>query len=74
MGYRKSWDVGEILTIISRITRECTSSYNDGFTAFEAKKDLLEIKFFLEDCLERCSSFSGEEEIYQQRLIKKLKQ
>lgn len=74
MGYRRSWDVGEILSSIGRISRECGSSYNDGFTAFEAKKDLLEIKFFLEDCLERCPRFIGEEEIYQQRLVKKLKE
>ena len=74
MGYRKDWDVSEILASLGKITRECTSPYNDGFTGFEAKKDLLEIKFFLEDCLERCPRFHGEEEILQQRFVKKLKQ
>lgn len=74
MGFRKDWNINEILAAISRMTRECSSPYNDGFTAFEIKKELLEIKFHLEDCLERCPKFHGEEELLQQRFLKKLKQ
>ncbi len=54
------------------MTYECSSPRNDGFTAFEVKKELLEIKFLLDDLLEDCPKFVGEEEVYHERLLKKL--
>lgn len=72
MGFKKSWDPDAICIQLSRMASECRSSYNDGFTAFEVKKDLLKIKFCLEDLLEICPTFVGEEEVLHERLLKKL--
>ena len=52
---------------------ECSSPYNDGFIAFEVKKELLEIKFLIDDLLADAPTFAGEEDIHHQRLINKLK-
>jgi hypothetical protein len=73
MGFRKDWNLSDIRHQLWRMGHECSSSYNDGFTAFEIKKELLELKFLIDDIVEKSPKFSGEEEIYQQRLVTKLK-
>lgn len=73
MGFKKSWNSDDICIQLSRMASECRSSYNDGFTAFEVKKELLKIKFCLDDLLEICPTFSGEEEVLHERLVTKLK-
>lgn len=74
MGFKKNWDVADIYSQIRAITSACTSPYNDGYTSMYAKKDLVDLKFFIEDQLERCPKFSDEQEWYQERFAKKLKQ
>lgn len=59
---KKNWDVDELLRQISNITRECTSPYNDGYTAWGLKQDLYTLKFHLDECLNNCPSFGPEEE------------
>ena len=44
------------------MARESSSQHNDGFTAFEIKKDLYEIKFILDDVLKSSPTFAGEDE------------
>lgn len=73
MGYRKDWDMNAIECQLWRMMHECSSPYNDGFTAFEVKKDLLKLKFLINDLLERTPKFAGEEELYHQRMVDKLK-
>lgn len=73
MGYRKDWDTNAIKHWLWRMSHECSSPYNDGFVAFEVKKELLEIKFLLDDLIADCPTFVGEDEIHHQRLINKLK-
>jgi hypothetical protein len=41
---------------------EASSRYNDGFTAFEAKKDLYQLKWQIDRALADCSTFAGEDE------------
>jgi hypothetical protein len=72
MGFKKSWDVDAICIQLSRMAAECRSPFNDGFTAFEVKKELFKIKFCLEDLLEICPTFVDEEDIHHERLLKKL--
>ena len=50
------------ISILSKALLEVNSPYNDGMTAFEIKKDLYKITFFLEYELRRASTFAGEEE------------
>lgn len=77
MGFKKNWNVIDIVTQINVMTAECTSGYNDGFTQWGIKQDLLRIKWILDDALGRCSTFAGEEEFVKKHdhdvLIKILK-
>lgn len=73
MGYRKDWDMNAITHQLWCMAHECSSPYNDGFIAFDIKKDLLKIKFLVDDLLEKTPTFAGEEEIHHQRLLDKLK-
>jgi ABC-type phosphate transport system auxiliary subunit len=54
---KKSWSVEEIARQVNSLSRECSSAYNDGFTAFELKKDLYQIKQLLDDALDRSPNF-----------------
>jgi hypothetical protein len=74
---KKNWDTSNILSQISSISRECSSPYNDGFTGFELKKELYEIKFFVDQLVANSPNFYGEEEWLtsqeKKRIIKILK-
>lgn len=50
-----------------QIARECKSPYNEGFTSFELKKELYELKFLLDEQIETCPQFAGEEEWLHER-------
>ena len=71
-----SWSVSRIKGDLQMMTYECRHPRNDGYMQFGIKKDLLEIKFLLDDLLETCPTFVGEEEWLQEcldhRLLKKL--
>jgi hypothetical protein len=41
---------------------EICSTYNDGWTSWELKKELYEIKWLLDECIKRQPTFSDEEE------------
>jgi hypothetical protein len=77
VGFKHSWDVAEIANQLHQLVRECSSSHNDGFTAFELKKDLYQIKFIIDDALKTAPEFSGEQEWLteqeKKRIIKILK-
>jgi hypothetical protein len=78
MGFRKSWDVANIAGQIHGLARECSTPYNDGFTAFECKKDLYQLKQIIDDALAEAPDFGDLEaqwltEQEQRRIIKILK-
>lgn len=62
MGFKKNWNVIDIVSQINIMTLECRSPLNDGFTQWGIKQDLLRIKWILDDALNRCPTFVGEEE------------
>ena len=78
MGYKKSWDVSSITSQIHSIARECSSPYNDGYTAFGCKQDLYQLKELLDTVIKNSPTFSGEQEWLQEqekkRIIKILKE
>jgi hypothetical protein len=73
MGYGRDWDTHTIKHCVWKMAYECSSPHNDGFTAFKVKKELLDLKFLIDDLLAECPTFIGEEEIHHQRLLDKLK-
>lgn len=77
MSFHKRWDIELIKQQIMHCGVQVISSYNDGFTAWECKKDLYNLKFFIDKLLEDAPEFSCEAEylksIEQEKLIKILK-
>jgi hypothetical protein len=78
MGLKKNWDAADIANQISALGRECSSPYNDGFTAFEFKKDLYQIKSIIDHALNKAPNFGDLEQQWlteqeQKRIIKILK-
>jgi len=78
MGFKKSWDTGDIANQIHALARECSSSYTDGFTAFECKKDLYQIKEIIDQAIKLSPNFGELEQQWlteqeQKRIIKILK-
>lgn len=77
MGFKKSWDASDVMSQISSLARECTSPYNDGFIGWGCKQDLYQIQEAVNEALQRCPTFSGEQEWLtereQKRIIKILK-
>jgi ABC-type phosphate/phosphonate transport system ATPase subunit len=74
---KKSWSVEDVARQINALGRECSNPNNDGFTAFDLKKDLYQIKNIIETQLAQSPTFEGEQEWLhiqeQQRIIKILK-
>lgn len=74
---KKSWSVEDISSQIRSLARECQSPYNEGFTAFECKKDLYIIKDIIDTAINNSPKFAGEDqwltEQEQKRIIKILK-
>ena len=65
--------IDQAILYIRNCAGEACSSYNDGWTAMQCKKDLVQLKWLIEDLLEDCPTFSGEEEWEQERLLQLLK-
>lgn len=79
MGFKKSWDVNDITSQIHTLYRECASPYNDGYTAWGCKQDLLLIQRLVDDAVRNSPNFGTTEEEWlkeqeQKRIIKILKQ
>ena len=79
MGFKKSWDTADIAHQIRSLSRECSSLYNDGFTAFELKKELHLIKTIVDQALHNAPEFGEMEETWlkeqeQKRIINILKE
>lgn len=74
---KKSWDVANVTGQIYTMARQCASAHNDGFTSFEIKKDLWEIKFIIDQAIRKSPTFHGEDQWLisqeQQRILRHLK-
>lgn len=60
MGFNVGWDILRIKQDIYRIGRTITDPKNDGFTAWEIKKQLYEIKFLIDQIIEDSPTFTPE--------------
>lgn len=54
---RKNWDVSNIASQLRSLSSQCANPHADGFTAFELKKDLYQIKELVENALARAPNF-----------------
>lgn len=71
MGLKISWDVARILSELRSCSAQAASSYNDGFTAWGCKQDLLQIKHELDNMLRGLPSFGSNEEDFVRELEKR---
>jgi len=68
MGFRITWDADKIISDLHACSAQASSAYNDGFSAWHCKKDLLRVKYALDGMLERCPNFSYEEEKFHEEM------
>jgi hypothetical protein len=72
MGFSMNWDVENIKNQLRRMYSECNSSYNTGFIQWAIKQELYEVKFLLDESLQKCSTFAGEEQWLKEREQEKI--
>jgi hypothetical protein len=73
MGFKKP-DLNEAAWAIRQSLTEIKSPYNDGWTSSSCKKDLYQLKCWLDDEYRKLPTFVGEEVWEQDRLVEILKQ
>lgn len=59
---KKDWSVDNIATQLRSLSRECSSSYNDGFTSFQLKQDLYQLKQLIDTALADAPDFGKMEQ------------
>ena len=72
MGFKFSYNITNAAREINAAAYDASDSRNDGFTAWGAKQDLYRLKWILEDALNRCPTFSLEEEWLREQQKKKV--
>lgn len=66
MGFKKPIDYNSVHYQLYMAGVELKSPYNDGYTAFEIKKDLYALKWLINDIIKDSPTFSGEDEWLQE--------
>ena len=62
MGFKKSWEVGDITSQVHSLAREISSPYNDGYTQWHCKQDLYQIKQLVDQALAKSPDFGDLEQ------------
>ena len=60
------WSKSDIKREISKITWGATEPRMDGFVRWGYKQDLYELLWFVQEQLNKCSTYAGEEEFVKQ--------
>jgi hypothetical protein len=66
------WDLKKVKSQVDKIVFAATDPKMDGFNTWGCKKDLYEILWYVEDSLDKCSSYVDEDEFVKRREQKKL--
>lgn len=70
MSFKITWDTDRIIRELSACTAQASSAYNDGFSAWGCKRDLLLVKYALDEMLKNCPTFSETEEKFHEEMAK----
>ena len=62
MSFMIRWDADKIVSDLRACSSQVKSPYNDGFIQWGCKKDLLKVKYALDEMLSDCPTFHGEDE------------
>lgn len=68
----KDWDIKKICQEITKIRFAATNGYMDGFNTWGCKKDLYQLLWYIEDELDKCSTYADEKEYVKKREQHKL--
>ena len=68
-----AFELERIRISLRQLAHEAKSPYETGFVTVQYKRQLVEIKWFLEDLIEDIGYFSDEETWEQERLVQLLK-
>jgi hypothetical protein len=68
----KDWNVKRIKTEIDKICQAEADPREDGFVTWSCKQELYELLWTLEDKVNGCSTYEGEQEFIKKRRIKKM--
>lgn len=68
----KDWNIKRIKTEIDKICRAESDPREDGFVTWSCKQELYDLLWTLEDKVNDCSTYEGEEEFIKKRKIKKM--
>ena len=68
----KDWDIKKICQEITKIRFAATDGHMDGFNTWGCKKDLYQLLWYIEDELDKCSTYADEKEYVKKREQNKL--
>ena len=57
-----SWNMTQIITELQKCYFATTDPRQDGFTSWRCKQDLYKVKFALDEMIEQCPHYHGEDE------------
>ena len=68
----KNWNINEVRNELNKIYWACTDPRMDGFVTWGCKQDLYRVKFMIDDLLEKCPAYSGEDEWLREQEAEKI--
>lgn len=70
----RNWSVKEVENQLQRMYYACTDPRMDGFVTWSCKQDLYRVKFLLDELMEKCPKYAGEEEWLREQEAEKIVQ
>ena len=61
------WSLSDLKQGVNKISYAESDPRMDGFVTWGCKKDLYELLWHIEDALDKCSTYAGEEEFLRER-------
>lgn len=61
------WSLSDLKQGVNKISFAESDPRMDGFVTWGCKKDLYELLWHIEDALDKCSTYAGEEEFVRER-------
>ena len=65
-----TWDADKIISDLRTAAAQVNSPYNDGFSAWHCKQDLLKVKYALDAMLDQTPNFSHMEAKFHEQMAK----
>ena len=70
----KDWSLPQVKENVDKISWGESDKHMDGFVTWGCKQDLYQILWYVEDALDKCSTYEGEQEYTKRRDQQKILQ